>query len=194
MAYDAMEATNPSEKIRLIIRALGYYPLCTEAWSILGYHYMKKGSDLNNSLVAFETAVSTARRANPCWGPERTEPLEWGYIEHRPYLRSLSGLALVHAKMGNVGLAIEVAELMRRWEVRRMDSKLMAYSGQPLGRCGGARVPTSGRLFELWESLFHRASEVSEASKWVQFGVVYIGPSTRLSSDEKPLCTRSSHQ
>ena len=123
---------DPSEKLRLIQRALQLYPLSTEAWELLGYHYLNlemgaKLRNLSRAMEAFETAVRVARTIHPDWGVHRTEPLPWGCLEHRPYLRAMSGLALSFHAAGQQEGAIETAELLVRWEYSGLDDHLCTW-------------------------------------------------------------------
>eukprot|EP00797_Seminavis_robusta_P001958 Sro111_g055270.1 Inherit from bactNOG: tetratricopeptide (577) ;mRNA; f:53324-55277 len=137
IAYDAMEVTdNPAAKIRLVEEALAVYPLSTEAWSVLGCHYLDSRKPYL-ALICFETAVTAARRIDPSCGIDRTEPLEWGYIENRPYLRAMRGLAKTYLATGDLHRAIETAELLSRWKNTALDSSLCGWYLRA-GRLGDA--------------------------------------------------------
>jgi hypothetical protein len=93
MAWDAQDATDGGEKLQLTQRALEYYPYCVSAWSVLGYYCLFEEKNLQASIEAFQTGMEAARRVDPTLVPERTEPLEWSFVDNRPYLRVVSGLA-----------------------------------------------------------------------------------------------------
>lgn len=119
LCYDAMEARHLPKKVNLLIKALKVFPLSTEAWGMLGAYYrhdLPEGQrDYEKSVRMYENSMRCARKLNPEWTEDREEKLEWGYIEHRPYLRSVLGLALSLKELGRTGEAIAVAKKLLRW-------------------------------------------------------------------------------
>ena len=62
LCYDAMDCPAGSvEKVRLIIKALKLFPLCIEAWGLLGAYYRhdlpKEQRDYKKSVQLYENAI-----------------------------------------------------------------------------------------------------------------------------------------
>ena len=86
LASDAMEASGPAQ-ISLAQRVVEHYPLAVEAWGVLGYHYLNDTIGNHHTNLQASVGVEAARKVDPSLGPDQTEPLEWGIIENRPYIR-----------------------------------------------------------------------------------------------------------
>jgi len=127
MAYDAMDATDPQEKLHLALEAIEYYPFCTDAWNVLGYHYLYDGKNFEASIQAFQASVEAARRTYPIVNPERSEPLSWGILEARPYFRAVKGLARAYASSGQMDAAIETAELLTKRQCTFFNEMLVGW-------------------------------------------------------------------
>lgn len=63
----------------------------------------------------YDYAITSARKLNPSWTENRTQPLSWGEIENRPYLRSIYGYALALHTLRRNDEAIEQGEKLLRW-------------------------------------------------------------------------------
>lgn len=88
--FDAWEAPSAKQRVALAEKALTISPLCADAYVLLAQH-AEPGSD--KALDLWRKGVDAGRKAigeddfRECAGEF------WGYIETRPYMRALFGLA-----------------------------------------------------------------------------------------------------
>lgn len=123
LCYDAMDCPAGSvEKVRLIIKALKLFPLCIEAWGLLGAYYRhdlpKEQRDYKKSVQLYENAIQCATKINPEWRED--EIAKRGErpcfsVESRPYERALVGHAISLEKQGETGAAITAAKKILKW-------------------------------------------------------------------------------
>ncbi|KAL3932151.1 MAG: hypothetical protein SGARI_004038, partial [Bacillariaceae sp.] len=79
------------------------------------YEFPLHQRDYEQSIRMYDNAIKSARKLNPSWTEDRTEPLEWGHVEHRPYLRALQGRAIAIHECGRIEEAIEEAQKLLKW-------------------------------------------------------------------------------
>ena len=119
ICWSAMDAEGLPEKIDLVLQALKAFPLCIEAWGMLGAFYRYDlpiyQRDYEQSVRMYENAIKSARKLNPSWTDDRTECLEYGHVETRPYIRALQGRAMALKESGRIDEAIQEAKKLLKW-------------------------------------------------------------------------------
>ena len=120
ICWNASEIQNNwPEKIDMVLQALKTFPLSIEAWGMLGAFYRydlpKSRRNYDQSVRMYENAIRSARKLNPSWSDDRTEPLEWGHVETRPYIRALQGRAMALKEAGRIEEAIVEAKKLIKW-------------------------------------------------------------------------------
>ena len=113
LVFDAWEASSINQKFKLCRKALDIFPFSVDAFNCMGDLYRNNFQDegdaaLEKAEQAYKIAIDAA---NLLW-PElkEQESIEWGHIEHRPFLRAHHGLGCVQDARGK---AKESAEKFR---------------------------------------------------------------------------------
>lgn len=88
-------------------RALHTFPFSVDAYLNWGYiyRYMVTPKQPQLAKEAYQKAVTCAKLLWP--ELDRQGAIEWGYIEYRPYLWAVAGLAYAHHKLGDLDEAIK---------------------------------------------------------------------------------------
>jgi tetratricopeptide (TPR) repeat protein len=110
LAYDAREASDPMEALRLVHEALKLDPDCTEAQRLL---VSTLPMDLDSRIRLMRETVNKAEREmGETYMRENTGNF-WGTVATRPYLRAKRELGELLGAAGQIGDAIAVFEQMR---------------------------------------------------------------------------------
>ncbi|KAL3934320.1 MAG: hypothetical protein SGBAC_009930 [Bacillariaceae sp.] len=107
IVYEIYEETPIDERVYLLTRALQAFPFSVDAFSNWGYIYlhMVTPRESQKAKEAYQKAVTCAKLLWP--ELERQGTIEWGNIEHRPYLRAVAGLAHAQQDLGDLDEAIK---------------------------------------------------------------------------------------
>ena len=76
-----------------------------DSFNYIGKIYQRHWNNSDKALIAYERARACARMLWP--DLEQQPEIEWGHVEHRPFLRTFHGLAVVNLKLGNHEAAVE---------------------------------------------------------------------------------------
>ena len=107
--YQAWDATDRRERIRLAKQALAISPLCADAYVLLAE---EEARSVEQALAFYRLGVEAGQKAI---GPERFKEYGghfWGFLETRPYMRARQGLAVVLWAMGQHQEAIGHCQAM----------------------------------------------------------------------------------
>jgi tetratricopeptide (TPR) repeat protein len=112
--YDAWEATSVPQKCSLLREALSIFPFSVDALNAWADIYANKihPPELEKAEKTYELALAAARLLWP--DMEQKPSIEWGQIEHRPFLRACHGLAIIQNDLGKVDDAIEKYRFLLR--------------------------------------------------------------------------------
>ena len=105
--FEALEAPNQAERLRIVAEALQRNPAAADAWGMLAQASVP-GAPLTLHLWRVAAAAGLV-----ALGPFPLEPGEaWGVMESRPYMRARCGLALELRRQGEAAAAIAEVEGM----------------------------------------------------------------------------------
>jgi len=90
LVFDAMEASNSKERLRLIKEAMELYPHMPDAWIMMAE---EKSETPEDALSYFERAVSAGEEDLGKKFIQENEGHFWGLHETRPYMRAKASLA-----------------------------------------------------------------------------------------------------
>jgi tetratricopeptide (TPR) repeat protein len=107
VAYDAWDATG-ARRLALAQKALALSPLCADAHVILAH--ATPGADA--ALARWRQAVAAGEAAIGPAGMKEMEGEFWGWLETRPYMRALLGLAGALRESGQFEEAIAIGRRM----------------------------------------------------------------------------------
>eukprot|EP00980_Cylindrotheca_fusiformis_P021399 scaffold8259_cov143-Cylindrotheca_fusiformis.AAC.17 len=105
--YDAWEAATVRQKFSLLRKALRIFPFSVDAlnaWASIYAHKLHP-PELEKAEKTYELALASSRLLWP--DLEQQPTIEWGHVEHRPFLRAYHGLAVVQSDLGKTSDAIE---------------------------------------------------------------------------------------
>ncbi|CAJ1943806.1 unnamed protein product [Cylindrotheca closterium] len=107
VVYEIYEETPIDERVYHLTRALQIFPFSVDAFANWGYIYlhMVTPKKPQEAKEAYEKAVTCAKLLWPEF--EHQDTIEWGHIEHRPYLRAVAGLAHAQQELGDLDEAIK---------------------------------------------------------------------------------------
>eukprot|EP00526_Cylindrotheca_closterium_P012703 CAMPEP_0113624608 /NCGR_PEP_ID=MMETSP0017_2-20120614/12693_1 /TAXON_ID=2856 /ORGANISM="Cylindrotheca closterium" /LENGTH=444 /DNA_ID=CAMNT_0000534659 /DNA_START=14 /DNA_END=1348 /DNA_ORIENTATION=- /assembly_acc=CAM_ASM_000147 len=107
IVYEIYEETPIDERVYLLTRALQLFPFSVDAFLNWGYIYLHMVTPRKSQEAkeAYQKAVTCAKLLWP--ELEHQDTIEWGHIEHRPYLRAVSGLAHAQQDLGDLDEAIK---------------------------------------------------------------------------------------
>jgi len=89
LIYDAWEEPNRQKSLALAHKALRISPYCTDAYNLLA----EESESLEERQDLYEQGVKTGRMALGDSFFKKQAGHFWGYLETRPYMRALAGLA-----------------------------------------------------------------------------------------------------
>jgi tetratricopeptide (TPR) repeat protein len=100
--YDALERTTSRSRIALAHKALGISPLCADAYVLLA----EEARSIKEARDYYAKGVEAGELALGPKGFKQYAGHFWGFLETRPYMRAMAGLAGTLLKLGDVDGAL----------------------------------------------------------------------------------------
>lgn len=117
VVYDAWEVDSVEQKFKLCRKALKVFPFSVDALNCMGNLYSSSFPDEGDAALekAEKTYELAVEAANLLWPELKDQELvEWGHVEHRPFLRSYHGLGCVQNDRGKPKKSLEKYRFLLR--------------------------------------------------------------------------------